>query len=229
MEPLGDEQFYQSTDPSSYLLAEGNFLRFVELEYSRIAHDYFAALELSISDDKHDLKLAFDRYCALYRAFQSSLKQEDGEIGRPNQFKIAAALCFSLRRARPIARVVPSFAFARRLLAGKLAGLHEVEGTGLEAITPEFAYFYPLADEICAFEIGLRVAKHLTVQSEFERLGVTSDTILRLLTGHYHPDISRDDYTNVFVTLRDHATSPYSLLVLYAALFSKPLPQATGE
>ncbi len=228
MEQLGDEAFYQSEDPSGYLLAEGNFLRFVELEYKRIAYDYYADVQISSSYIKHDLILAYDRYCSLYRAFENSLKKEEGKSGRPNQFKIAAALCFSLRRARPIAGIEASFEFARRMLENKLAGLNETAGAiGHENITPEFIYFYPLADEICAFEIGMRVAKHLTVQSaiaEFKNLGVFNPAVFDSLASHYQPNISKNDYTNVFITLRDHATSPYSLLVLYAAIFSKPIP-----
>jgi hypothetical protein len=229
MKPLGDTLFYMSDNPSAYLLAEGSFMRFVELEYNSIASDYYAEVELATPDDKHDVKLAYDRYCALYRAFESSMKRDEGKTGLPNQFKIAAALCFSLRRARPVSSVEPSFSFARRQLEGKLAGLHEVEGTGLEKITPEFSFFYPLADEICAFEIGLRVAKHLTVQTaiaRYKELGVDSSKVFSGLTDHYQPAIARKDYINIFVTLRDHATSPYSLLVLYAALFSKPFPGA---
>jgi hypothetical protein len=227
VKPIGDSSFYKSREPSSYLLAEGNFLRFVELEYDSIAFDYYAAVKLTSAESKHDLKLTHDRYSSIYSGFKASLNQNGHQTTGPNQFKIAAALCFSLRRARPVASVEPSFEFARRLLEAKLSGQHEAEGTGLEKLTPEFGYFHQFADEICAFELGLRVAKHLTVQSELLRLNAEkNEHIAQHLMRHYHPSISKSDYTDIIVTLRDHATSPYSLLVLFTAIFAKPLPKA---
>jgi hypothetical protein len=162
------------------------------------------------------------KYVSIVESFAAALPKGK----RPNHYKLAAGLCFSLRRAKPITSVKP-----RNLLE-----IAAERGIGIDAALysadikfddSRYKKFVPYADEICAFQIGESVAKHFEAQTRIEKrkLGsLTEDEHIALLR-ECSPKVSDDFYHDILAVLRDHATSPFSLLLLYESWFL-PIRQA---
>jgi hypothetical protein len=197
----------------SNLDKEPVFKSFVSEQYRQIAATYGCEIEI---DEVRSLRQAYTRFRQIFGSFQSALPPDRKN---PNQFKIAAALCFCLRRARPV----------RAIHFSRLDSLSDDEFE----VTPDGAFqlprgsaeelFFNFADEVLAFELGLRVAHYFEAQAYMA--DVANDSIptldlvrvLQSVQPRLDPGYQRD----IYIVLRDHAVSPFVLIVLYEALFRK--------
>jgi hypothetical protein len=213
--------FYSTRKPIEFLSLEPNFLNFVKEESSSIARNYSAEVEL-LSD--RNLRLAHKRFLALYKGFQGAFL----DPGTPDEFKLAAALCFSIRRARPVVVVHPVSSWNAAIAEGKV---YEVLAKGegsptLRSSVPEikaglkpYKKFLDFADEVIAFEIGLRVSHYFAVQRYFGLHPEEPEENELMVMNTFKAKIPDNFDNDILLTLRDHTNGPFGLYLLYQSCF----------
>jgi hypothetical protein len=192
------------------LRTKDGFINFVSFQFSEIASIYDADIEL---DKDRSCVLAFDRYVELHDMFARAIGK-----GEPSEYKIAAALSFALRRAQPIVEINPN-SWKKALESGNVHAAMYADGE----LSEQYKLFYSFANEICSFSIGLRLAHFYSAQRNLGSVvAIDQKTKISLLVremARIDPDFSENFKLDNLFTLRDHAVSPFSLYVLYQAVF----------
>lgn len=201
------------------LLDQGKFLNFLDVTATDVAANHSAQVDIDLGRSG---KYAFIRYHSLYKNFKSALP--DGDGSSPNGYKIAAALCFSLRRAQPIVKVMPSSAWLATFDVGAVRD--RLYPNGVKVKNPEYESFFGFCDEIFAFHTGLRIAHYYFFEEEVKKreelLGRSleeGDGELELFFYECSPKIQEELYRDILVTLRDHTNGPYTIYLLYRSIF----------
>jgi hypothetical protein len=195
------------------------FCSFLSEEFNEIAGENSAEVTL---DMVRSSRFAFDQYTKLYEMFGKAVGGTP-----PSEFKVAASLCFALRRAQLVVSV-------RRAGIGE-SGIHSGLEQLVNPIDPDSNYglFYAYANELCAFKIGLRIALYFYAHSKIADLeGRTEDEKLQMLVSAMEksaPRFSKNFIRDNLASLRDHAVSPFSLYILYQAIFDLAVPLEIRE
>jgi hypothetical protein len=193
------------------------FKKFIEPVYLREAIYHGSSIEI---DWNRNAVIAFTRYRKLERQFSEALPNPEKGA---DHFKQAAALCFSLRRARIIGSVKPIDALKDAISKGDASELHVLlaQGDAKETIN-KFRVFVAFADEICAFQTGLRVVHFYEAQKKAAFVGGNLDNKQwESILFNTRPILSNKFNLDVIKILRDHSLSPHSLYLLFKACFDK--------
>jgi hypothetical protein len=213
--------FYEVENPLEWIHQEKNFLDFVKDESVSVSTNFKTDIDV-VPDRK--LKLAFYRFRTLYANFKSVLPDQTKS---PNEFKLAAAICFSLRRTRPVADVRPQSPLTEAIKSGDVSKLLDAVYSSNVPVNDDIIshqFFMNFSDEIVSFEIALRVAHHLYVQRKIMANEDIDDKIHGFRMETYTPKISKDFYQDILVTMRDHTNGPFPLYLLYqSCFFNAPL------
>jgi len=208
-------EFYRSNIKDA-LLDQEKFLEFLKSTAEDVADQHSAKIDLDLNRSG---KYAFIRYHSLYNNFQNALPSY-GSL--PSGYKMAAALCFSLRRAQPIINVGPAAKWLETISLGEAS--RQLFPDGVKIKNPEYASFFGFCDEVFAFQAGLRIAHYYYFEdAAFKRekfIGreMTEDE-LGMFFEECAPKIQPELYRDILVTLRDHTNGPYTIYLLYRSIF----------
>lgn len=198
------------------LLSKSYFIDFVEDQFNEIAETYQSEVDI---DKVRSCSLAHDRYLSLHDMFKKAIA-----VGEPSEYKIAACICFALRRTQPIIDVKPEG--SRAILKDDVSPMLALYGI---ALSEKFHLFNNFANEICSFSLGLRLAHYYAAQSVLKDVSaLNADQDQKILFDQMQkikPVFSENFRLDNLLTLRDHAVSPFSLYVLYQAVFDLTSPK----
>ena len=207
----GDDSIFRSGLVEELLL-EDKFTEFVSSQFSEIADVYDAEVTI---DGVRSCAIAHVRYLSLHEMFKKAIG-----AGEPSEYKIAACLCFALRRAQPIVEIHPNN-WKKSLESGNVHAAMYSESK----LSERYELFYNFANEICSFSLGLRLAHYYSAQKNLRKIHAIDDRAKTVLLVNemqrIRPNFSENFKLDNLFTLRDHAVSPFSLYVLYQAVFDQ--------